>query len=121
MKKLIFLFAFVFIGQQAFPQMYIVIVNSMSNTGHPSGCALNFSWYNRVMTTVSPSGAITYTCLVNMANTDGQDYATAISTINQEFNTIVKGTNWLQQAQMPILFLLNTEFGILPSPELQVV
>jgi len=90
MKKLLFVLVFIFIGQQAFSQMYIVIVNSMSNTSHPSGCFPNTnSTNNKVMTTVSPSGGVYYTCLVDAANINSQAYATAISTLNQEFNSIL--------------------------------
>jgi len=89
MKKLIFLFAFTFIGGQAFSQMYIVMVHSISSTTHPSGCVSSWPSDNRVMTTVSPSGVITYTCLVGAGTNYSQAYATAISTINQEFNTII--------------------------------
>jgi len=86
MKKLLFVLAFTFIGQQAFSQMYIVMIESMSNSGHISGC---FASNTRVMTTVSPSGAISYTCLVDVDLVHNQSHATAISTINQEFNSII--------------------------------
>ena len=87
MKKLLFVLAFTFIGQQAFSQMYIVMIETMNNTGHVSGCY--GSGDSRVMTTVSPSGAISYTCLVDVDVIYSQSYATAISTINQEFNSII--------------------------------
>ena len=56
MKKLLFVLAFAFIGQQAFSQMYIVTMSMVSNT-HPS-CN---NYY--VMTTVDPQGNITYDCM----------------------------------------------------------
>ena len=37
MKKLLFVLAFTFIGQQAFSQMYIVTLTAVNAT-HPSGC-----------------------------------------------------------------------------------
>jgi len=91
MKKLIFLFAFAFIGQQAFSQMCIVMVNTMNNTSHPSGCLLNTNspLMDRVMTTVLPSGVINYTCLYDAGNTSSSSYESAISILNLEFNSML--------------------------------
>ena len=57
MKKLLFVLAFVFIGQQAFSQMYIVTIGSYTI----GGCS---SSNNEVtLTTVAPTGTETHTCI----------------------------------------------------------
>ena len=86
MKKLLFLFAFAFIGQQAFSQMYIVIVNNLYNT-HPIYVSCGNNTANHVMTTIDPLGAITYQCMpyVNDASRNGNNAAL----LNQEFNSIL--------------------------------
>tara|TARA_B110000459_G_C16219353_1_gene320090 strand:- start:42 stop:401 length:360 start_codon:yes stop_codon:yes gene_type:complete len=86
MKKLLFVLAFVFIGQQAFSQMYLVIISSI-NQGHPSSCSYSDT-KDRVMTTIDPQGNLTYTCLPESSGaieTGGAHQAI----INQEFNSII--------------------------------
>ena len=85
MKKLLFVFAFAFIGQQAFSQMYLVIVSGCDDQ-HPSACNPNGSSGNAVMTTVDPQGNVTYDCLPNpLPYYDGDQ----IAIINQKFNSII--------------------------------
>ena len=85
MKKLLFVLAFVFIGQQSFSQMYIVIISDIA-PNHPSTCSSSSS-YDRVMTTIDPQGNYSYTCMpfgVSLSvggSLQGQ--------INQEFNSII--------------------------------
>ena len=52
MKKLLFVLAFTFIGEQAFSQMYIVTVSGFNPNVHPAGCSIN--GYGVVMTTIDP-------------------------------------------------------------------
>ena len=85
MKKLLFVLGFAFIGQQAFSQMYLVIISDISSN-HPSNCSSSSS-YDRVMTTITPQGNYTYTCLpsgVSIANGGSHQ-----GQINQEFNSII--------------------------------
>ena len=84
MKKLLFVLAFTFIGQQAFSQMYIVTVSDL-HPSHPSNCP--YSGDNGVITTIDPQGNITYDCMP----TGGQVYynANAIALLNQKFNSIL--------------------------------
>jgi len=85
MKKLLFVFAFAFIGQQAFSQMYIVTVSGMDNlSGHPSQCSATI--YDAVLTTIDPQGNITYDCMPN----GGQIYSngSSIALLNQKFNSL---------------------------------
>ena len=84
MKKLLFVLAFAFIGQQAFPQMYIVIISDIASN-HPSNCSSNN--YDRVMTTIDPQGNYTYTCMPSgvIISSGGS----LQGQINQEFNSIL--------------------------------
>ena len=86
MKKLLFVLAFTFIGQQAFSQMYLVVISGCATT-HPSACNTQGanSAYVNVMTTVDPLGNITYDCLAYATYYDG----TSIAIINQKFNSII--------------------------------
>tara|TARA_B110000008_G_scaffold196039_1_gene194589 strand:- start:423 stop:788 length:366 start_codon:yes stop_codon:yes gene_type:complete len=90
MKKLLFVLAFTFIGQQAFSQMYMVLVSRIHNGAgtfvHPSNCGMGLT--ERIMTTIDPSGNITYICLpTGLDNIEfgGENQ----KRINQEFNTII--------------------------------
>ena len=80
MKKILFILAFIFLGQQAFSQMYIV---SILDYYHNS-CATNGE---HTLATISPTGVLTKTCIQN-----GQ-YATDIiqglTAINLELNSIM--------------------------------
>ena len=84
MKKLLFVFAFAFIGGQAFSQMYIVQISSVSSN-HPQNCSLGND--NAVMTTIDPQGNITYDCMPNGGTADHG--AQHIKDLNQQFNTII--------------------------------
>ena len=55
MKKLLFVLAFTFIGQQAFSQIYIVTIGLESI----NNCASN----ERILTKVTPTGIETHTCI----------------------------------------------------------
>lgn len=85
MKKLLFVLAFTFIGQQAFSQMYIVTVFGI-NALHPFYNSCN-SNYDVVMTTIDPTGNLTYQCLPNGGgiSVNGNN----IALLNQEFNSII--------------------------------
>ena len=85
MKKLLFVLAFTFIGQQAFSQMYIVTVSDMDNTSsHPSQCSTGS--YDAVLTTIDPQGNITYDCMPS----GGQIRygGSSIALLNQKFNSL---------------------------------
>ena len=79
MKKILFVLAFAFIGQQAFSQMYMVTYGYKSSN-HPSNCPSN------VLTKIDPTGNVTYTCIDNVRIYDDPS---AIVTINQELNSII--------------------------------
>ena len=85
MKKLLFVLAFTFIGQQAFSQMYIVAVHSYGNN-HPSNCA-NINPSDVVMTTIDPQGNLTYDCMPQAGNLSGN--GSNIVLLNQKFNSIL--------------------------------
>ena len=76
MKKLLFVLAFAFIGQQAFSQIYIVTI-SASGVG---GCISNSEL---TLTTVTPTGTETHTCIPE-AIVNG-----ALISLNQELNSII--------------------------------
>jgi hypothetical protein len=80
MKKLLFVLAFTFIGQQAFSQMYIVTLSEVDPT--VSGCSASNG--EGTLTITEPSGAQTYTCITvsNWANTNG------LSVLNTKLNSI---------------------------------
>ena len=85
MKKLLFVLAFSFIGQQAFSQMYIVTYGNISPT-HPSNCSAGTSPINEVLTKIDPTGNVTYTCIENVRlYTD----PSTIVAISQELNSII--------------------------------
>jgi len=79
MKKLIFLFAFAFIGQQAFSQMYIVTL-SLAEPSHVQ------SSQEPILSIIDPNGTITYRCLGATSIAYNSD---VIGIINQELNTII--------------------------------
>ena len=87
MKKLLFVLALTFVGQQAFTQMYIVTLTAVDGN-HPSGCpptTPSTPYY--VLTKVDPTGNATYTCI---DHTDALSQApTALITLNQELNNII--------------------------------
>jgi len=75
MKKLLFVLAFAFIGQQAFSQIYIVQISEVSFS-HPQNC--NSGTYDRVMTTIEPQGKITYDFMPAGADYGAQHIKTLI-------------------------------------------
>ena len=86
MKKLLFVLAFTFIGQQAFSQMYIVTVFAINNL-HPLYNSCINSNYDVVMTTIDPTGNLTYQCLPSGGSI--QVNGNNIALLNQEFNSII--------------------------------
>ena len=89
MKKLLFVLAFTFIGQEVFSQMYMVLISTVHSGGsavHPSNCSNGAN--DRIMTTIDPSGNISYICLpygLDVLELGGENQ----KKINQEFNTII--------------------------------
>jgi hypothetical protein len=77
MKKLLFVLAFTFIGQQAFSQMYIVTYHEIT-----SGTGVNC---DHVLTKTDPSGNQTFTCIDRYIG----DQAQSLSILNQELNSII--------------------------------
>jgi len=77
MKKLLFVLAFAFIGQQAFSQIYIVTVS-----GEINGVNCPTISSARILTIVDPTGAQTYVCIDSYVH-DG-----ALGQLNQELNNI---------------------------------
>jgi hypothetical protein len=83
MKRLLFVLAFTFIGQQAFSQMYIVTLSQAYGNNHVA-CSVNS--YDPVLSIVAPNGTITYTCLTETGLGYNSD---VIGIINQELNSII--------------------------------
>ena len=79
MKKLLFVLAFTFIGQQAFSQIYLVTLGS-PNAG---GCADSQSTDTLTLTKISPTGVQTHTCISSHV------WNGALISLNQELNSIV--------------------------------
>ena len=84
MKKLLFVFAFAFIGQQAFSQIYIVTLSSthhqtLTHVTCPSGPFLSI---------IAPNGTVTYNCL-NQVSTSLTENSNILGAINQELNAII--------------------------------
>lgn len=85
MKKLLFVLAFTFIGQQGFSQMHIVMLTSVLGINHPSGCPTGTG--NDVITQIDPAGNQTYECAVNYQQvTYGGD---RLIKLNQIFNSLI--------------------------------
>jgi hypothetical protein len=79
MKKLLFVLALAFIGQQAFSQIYIATIidyDDMINVGCQS--------FEHILVKVDPSGVQTTTCLGGKSVSDG-----GLITLNQEINSII--------------------------------
>ena len=83
MKKLLFVLAFTFIGQQAFPQIYMVTLSYVSSS-HPSGCDSD-NTDELCLTKTDPSGVQTYTCIYKSI----VHASTSLSILNQELNNIL--------------------------------
>jgi len=87
MKKLLFVLAFAFIGQQAFSQIYIIAYNTANHQNssgglHPSNC-----YPDNVLTKIDPTGNVTYTCVSSYP--DQTSSSAALITISQELNGII--------------------------------
>ena len=80
MKKLLFLLALTFIGQQTFSQIYLVTLSKVDPA--VSGCD---NTIEATLTITDPSGAQTYTCIAvdNWYNTNG------LSVLNTKLNDII--------------------------------
>ena len=104
MKKLLFVLAFTFFGQQAFSQMYIVSIGQ----GSINGCIA----YDLTLSTISPTGTITKICIPS-GGTSGSssfyDPTNGLALINQELNSI------MSQGYK----LINTDYGYSPYQGLQ--
>ena len=88
MKKLLFVLAFAFIGQQAFSQMYMIHISDYE-TGN-----CNNSLYELTLTKVDPTGNVTYTCFCKFidptnATTFCGNATNALVILNQEFNSLI--------------------------------
>jgi hypothetical protein len=75
MKKLLFVLAFAFIGQQVFSQIYIVTI------AHADVASCNTAW-EVTLTKTPPTGPQISTCIANTI------YDGAIEQLNQELNII---------------------------------
>jgi hypothetical protein len=74
MKKILFVLAFAFIGQQAFSQMYIVVLDD----GSVGNCSVG----EITLSKTNPAGITTHVCIQQKAEF-------GISDLNQELNSIV--------------------------------
>ena len=82
-KKLLFVLAFVFIGGQAYSQMYIVAIV----TPNANGCASS----ERTLLTISPTGSTTKMCIPSgyTGSFSTEDPTNGLVMINQELNSIM--------------------------------
>ena len=80
MKKLIFLFAFAFFGQQAFSQIYMAALTNISSA-HPSGCTSQYA-----LVKIDPSGNLTYDCI---SHTSLLNDPSPLAQINIALNSII--------------------------------
>ena len=85
MKKLLFVLAFAFIGQQAMSQMYMINISTYNS----NSCDVN----NEVtLTKVDPTGNETHTCIcrytVPSVVSSCSSGISSISILNQEFNSL---------------------------------
>ena len=86
MKKLLFILAFAFIGQQAFSQMYVVTLTETGNAIGGSPHAVCPGSFMPVLSIVNPSGNIQYVCL---SSGDLRYNSDVLAEINTEFNNII--------------------------------
>lgn len=84
MKKLLFVLAFAFIGQQAFSQMYIV---QLQNYWVNQCSSFNSGSAEFTLTTISPSGTVTKTCIES--GLSGSDINNGLASLNIELNSIL--------------------------------
>ena len=120
MKKLLFVLAFTFIGQQVFSQLYIVSVLSI-DSDPTSTCT--YSGYDLAIYVVDPTGAETVTCI----DDDVDEYG--LKTLAQVLNNIIaqgyKITNiqtGAREGEGALTFLqtknYDPTFGGVPTEEL---
>ena len=83
MKKLLFVLAFAFIGQQSFSQIYTLTVADL-NSSHPSNCPN--SNYDKVLTKIDPTGNVTYVCIPAVS---GYEDDSQWIVVQQEINNIL--------------------------------
>ena len=88
MKKILFVLAFAFIGQQAFSQMYMIHIGSYTI----SSCNANYEY---TLTKVDPTGNATHTCICKYIDQSSamaycSSSTSSIITLNQEFNRVLK-------------------------------
>jgi hypothetical protein len=102
MKKLLFVLAFAFIGQQAFSQMYIVVL--ADSYRHPSaGCNVG----EAVLIKVDPSGAESTSCFSPYVSLG------FLSELNQEFNNLIsQGYKMMDLQKTPYLSYDNMDMFI---------
>ena len=86
MKKLLFVLAFAFIGQQAFSQMYIVQIQNFI-TGQCSGVNGGPSNSEFTLSTISPTGTITQACIES--GNYGSNINNGLASLNIELNSIL--------------------------------
>ena len=122
MKKLLFVLAFTFIGQQVFSQLYIVSVLSI-DSDPTSTCTYSGYDYDLAIYVVDPTGAETVTCI----DDDVDEYG--LKTLAQVLNNIIaqgyKITNiqtGAREGEGALTFLqtksYDPTFGGVPTEEL---
>ena len=86
MKKILFVLAFAFIGQQAFSQMYMIHIgqNDINNCGNSE----------LTISKIDPTGNATYSCVCKYINPAYSFIncgvsTNALSVLNQEFNSLI--------------------------------
>ena len=85
MKKLLFVLAFTFIGQQAFSQSGLYIVTlSFVTPSHPSGCDSD-NTDELCLTITPPTGVQTYRCISKYIHTS----SSPLLILHQELNDII--------------------------------
>ena len=85
MKKLLFVLAFAFIGQQAFSQSGLYIITlSFATAAHPSGCDSD-NTDELCLTIIPPTGAQTYRCISKHIHTS----SSPLLILHQELNDII--------------------------------
>ena len=77
MKRLLFVLAFAFIGQQAFSQIYIMTISANSDINQCLG------FYEYTLSKITPAGVETHICF------DSRISQGALVTLNSEINSII--------------------------------
>jgi len=102
MKKLLFVLAFAFIGQQAFSQIYIAILTDNQNPS--SACPTS------LLTKIDPIGNTTYDCI--STNFPIADNPQALIDLNIGLNSIVSQGYKLIKVTSPTSYNLTTNSSI---------